>query len=314
MAWPLFKIAFPLLALVHFLDLQFGVVKIAGDALAPAMAVAGLPGEAAIVWAAAMTLQIYAALAIMAGLWDALAMTEAQATILATMILVAHGLPVECRIAQKAGANPIFAALLRVAGALALGAILHFIYDRGGFLTETARLSWISEPLQPGWAAWLAREARTWAHIFGIIVALVVVLRLLRATRIDAALLACSRPLLAALGIKSDAAARTVMVGMTLGLSYGGAYMIRDAQTGAAPPRERFCALALLCLAHSLIEDTLALVLFGAHLSGVLWARLAFAVVVCFALARIVYALDDARFFRFFGGGRKAMSGGAGKN
>ena len=114
---------------MHFLDLQFGVVKIAGDALAPAMAVAGLPGEAAIVWAAAMTLQIYAALAIMAGLWDALAMTEAQATILATMILVAHGLPVECRIAQKAGANPIFAALLRVAGALALGAILHFIYS-----------------------------------------------------------------------------------------------------------------------------------------------------------------------------------------
>jgi hypothetical protein len=47
-------------------------------------------------------------------------------------------------------------------------------------------------------------------------------------------------------------------------------------------------AMSLLGLCHSLIEDTLLMLLLGGHLSGILWARLAFALVAVFLLVRLV--------------------------
>ncbi len=39
-----------------------------------------------------------------------------------------------------------------------------------------------------------------------------------------------------------------------------------------------FFSLTLMGLCHSLIEDTMLMVMIGAHLSGILWARLVFAI------------------------------------
>ena len=110
--WTLFRITLPILIIVRVLNEQFNIISKTGDLLAPLMNMVGLPGDAAIVFATAVFLQVYAALLVMAALWEQLALNVAQVTILMTMILIAHALPVELRIVQKAGAaiNSRFAA------------------------------------------------------------------------------------------------------------------------------------------------------------------------------------------------------------
>jgi len=86
------------------------------------------------------------------------------------------------------------------------------------------------------------------------------------------------------MGIGKEATTIT-LVGITLGLSFGGGLLIKEAHAGHVSKKDIFTSLALLGFCHSLIEDTLLVLLLGAHLSGVLWLRLLFAFVVTSALS-----------------------------
>ncbi|OPX22238.1 MAG: hypothetical protein B1H04_05335 [Planctomycetales bacterium 4484_123] len=97
------------------------------------MALVGLPGEMGLVWATALATNIYGAMVVFAPVAPGLALTVGQVTVLGTMILVAHGLPVELRIAQKAGPRLPFMLLLRVGGALLLGWLLYLLWSRTGW-------------------------------------------------------------------------------------------------------------------------------------------------------------------------------------
>ena len=164
--WTLFRIAFPLLILIRALDEAFGIVALCGRFLSPLMSLTGLPGEAAVVWACALLLNLYAAMLMLAGMWGQLDLTSAQATVLATMMLVAHALPVELKIAQKAGAGLWTILAVRVLGALGLGMILNAAYSAGGFLQGPAPFFLDAAPQANGWAEWFRGELVNWALIF----------------------------------------------------------------------------------------------------------------------------------------------------
>ena len=84
------------------------------------------------------------------------------------------------------------------------------------------------------------------------------------------------RPLLKLVGIGKEATTIT-LVGITLGIAFGGGLLIKEAHAGHVSKKDVFTSLLLLGFCHSLIEDTLLVMLLGAHLSGVLWFRLVFA-------------------------------------
>jgi hypothetical protein len=75
---------------------------------------------------------------------------------------------------------------------------------------------------------------------------------------------------------------------MVMGLTYGGGLIIQESKSGAVRAKDVFASLTLMGLTHSLIEDTLLLSLLGAHLSGILWARLLFSLVVVAGLVRLL--------------------------
>ena len=100
------------------------------------------------------------------------------------------------------------------------------------------------------------------------------------------------------LGISKDAAPLTV-VGLVLGLSYGGGLIIREAQRGHIQPRDVFLASSFMGLCHSLIEDTLIVVALGADIYVVLFGRLIFSVLLVGIFARFLRGTGDAFFFRF---------------
>ena len=292
--WTLFRLAFPLLVLMRALDEAFGVVELMGRGLSPLMGLVGLPGEAAVVWACALLLNIYAAMLLLAGMWSELSLTSAQATVLATMILVAHALPVELKIAQKAGAGWWTMFAVRIFGALSLGMILNATYSAGGFLQGPASFFLDARPRAEGWGEWLKGELINWVLIFGVVVAVVLLVRVLQVTHAERLLIRMLSPVMRRMGV-GDEAASVTMIGMTLGISYGGGLLIDAARGGRIGRRDMLCALAFLSLCHSVVEDTLAVMLIGGHLSGILLGRVVFAFAFMILFARLAHSLPERK-------------------
>ena len=292
LGWTLVKIMVPVLLLTKILQ-DLGVITWIGHALTPVMGLVGLPGDMALVWAAGMLVSPYLSLMMFATLAPSAPLSVAQVTVLGSMILMAHSLLVELRVVQKSGLRISVQLLLRIGGALFYGWLLHVIYQAGGWLQGPADflLGDISQPAT-GWLAWGWEQVKSLAMIFVIIYALMAVMRILERAGIIDLLKRLLSPLLNLLGMGKEAAPITI-IGIVLGIVLGGGLVIKEAQSGKMSPREVFFSLALMCLFHSLIEDTAIVLLMGAHLSGLLWLRLVYALLIVFLLGRLVNALPE---------------------
>ncbi|HZH55626.1 hypothetical protein [Yanghanlia caeni] len=279
----LIRLMIPALIVVKALDMAGGTHMLAG-VLAPVMHLVGLPAETGIVWAAAMLTSIYTGLAVFADM--DMQLSIAQVSVLGTMILVAHSLPVEGAVAKATGVSWPATLLIRLGGALSLGALLNLWYSATGTLQEPATMLWRPEVHDPSLAAWALTQLRALGMIFLIILGLMALLRLLKAVGIERLMHAALAPLLRVIGIGREATNVTI-IGFTLGISIGAGLLIREARTGKMSARDIFLTMAFLGLCHSVIEDTLLILLMGADLTAILWARLAFAVIVTAALARL---------------------------
>ena len=294
----LFKIIIPISIATRFLQ-QWGMVDQLGLLLGPVMELVGLPGQLGLVWATAMVTSIYGGMVVFASVAPGLELTVAQVTVLGSMILIAHGLPVELRIAQKAGTRFRAMAFIRIGGALLFGWLLHISYQFSGTLQQANHALWNPAEVEPTWSAWMVAEVRTMGTIFLIILGLMTFLLVLKKLGISDLMTRLLEPVLAALGMGREAAPITI-IGMTLGLSYGGGLIIREAQSGRLSQRDIFSSVALMGLCHSIFEDTLLLMVLGAHVSGIFWGRLLFSLLAVFLLARLIKALPQSIFDRYF--------------
>jgi spore maturation protein SpmB len=226
-------------------------------------------------------------------------LTAAQATVLTTMMLIAHGLPVELRIAQKAGTRLRAMAVLRVGGALLAGLALHHIYRAFGWLQEPNSAIFRSAGRDNSWPAWLQGQGIFLLEIMAIIFALMLLIRTLKAVGLMALLARLLEPGLRLLGMSRDAAPVTV-IGMVMGLTYGGGIIIQEARSGILGKRDVFFSLALMGLSHSLVEDTLLMMSLGGRLSGILVWRVVFSLLVIFLLVRLLGRVSERTFDRYF--------------
>ena len=288
--WALLKIMVPVLIIVKLLD-AFGASHYLSLVLSPLMEFVGLPAEMGIVWAAAILVNIYTSMAVFFSIALLEPLTVAQMTVLATMILIAHGLPMESAISKAAGLGWLYTISLRIGGALVLGFILHWGFDAFSLLQQPNQVLWRPEVLDDSLQSWLIVQLQTLLFAFVMISSLVVIMRLLDYFGIEKLLHWLLTPFLKLLGIGKEAANITI-IGMVLGLSFGGALLIEQAKSGQVSKRNIFLAMSLLCLCHSIIEDTLLVMLLGADLLGVLWARLIFSFIFVMLLARVYFLID----------------------
>jgi len=133
-------------------------------------------------------------------------------------------------------------------------------------------------------------ETRNMVSIFFIILCLLVLLRILKKVGISDLMTRLLEPVLSMLGMGRQAAPITI-IGMTLGLSYGGGLIIQEARAGGLSRKDIFCSLALMGLCHGLIEDTLVMMLLGGHLSGIFWGRLVFSLIAIFLIGKLIQRL-----------------------
>ncbi len=292
----LFKIIIPISIMTRLLQ-QWGIIDYIGIILAPVMQLVGLPGEMGLVWATSMVTNIYGGVVVFASLAPGLDLTVAQVSVLGTMILIAHSLPVEAMIAQKAGTRLRITLTIRLAGALLLGWLLHITYTMTDTLQQTNRALWNPPAADPTWSAWIIAELRNMVMIFLIILALMTILFILKKVGISDLMTRLLAPIMNILGIGREAAPITI-IGMTLGISYGGGLIIQEAQKGNLSRRDLFASVTLMSLCHSLFEDTLLMMVLGSHLSGILWARLLFSMVAIYLLVKLINKMPDHIFNR----------------
>lgn len=298
----LFKVMVPIVICVRLLQ-EFELITLLAKPLGPAMRFVGLPAEMGLVWATALLNNIYSGMIVFLSLVEHTPVTTAQATVLGVMVLIAHGLPVELSIARKSGPRFLFQAITRVGSALLLGWLLTTIYDRYDLLQEPAAVL-----LQPEassgpvpWGQWLLDQAINFASIYAIILSLLAMMRLMEGLGVIGLLNRMLRPILQVIGIGPKASAITV-IGLTLGISYGGGLIIHGARSGDIDRKDIFYSLTLMGITHSLVEDTLLLVMLGGHLSGLLWARLAFSLIFVALLVQVARRLPERFCDRFFWG------------
>jgi len=96
-----------------------------------------------------------------------------------------------------------------------------------------------------------------------------------------------------------EQAAYVTMVGFTLGLTYGGGLIIKEAQSGSMSHRDIFFSLGFMGICHSMIEDTFILMAIGGDLVGILVFRTIFSVFFVAILVRLTAAIPEKIFYRF---------------
>ncbi|MFM2587061.1 hypothetical protein [Vibrio sp. TBV020] len=295
--WTLYKVMVPIIIVIKVVE-EMGGIEILSQWLSPLMSIVGLPDEMGLVWATTLLTNIYAGLLVFMN--SNVDLTVAQASVLGSLMLIAHSLPIEAAIAKRAGVSMIMTLTLRLGGGLIFAWVLHQTYQFGDLLGHQAHIIWSPENVeQQSYLEWAWSQIESLAAIFVIISVLLFSLKLLKILGIEKLMAIALRPILKVLGISREATNMTI-VGITLGLSFGGGLLINEAKRGHIPARDVFTAIMLLNLVHSMIEDTILIMLIGADFTSIFWGRLLFGVVIVATLSRLLRGVTEETCQKYF--------------
>jgi len=294
----LLKIMIPISIIIKIL-VEYGVIEIIGQNLSSVMGVVGLPGEFGLVWATAMLTNIYGGLVVFFNLSLLHTYSVAQVTVLGSMILVAHTLPIEARIAQKAGVRLWYTLSLRITAAITLGFILNLIFSKFNLCQNESVIFWKPGVINPTIVQWVLGELRNYFMIFLIILGLMLLMRVLKNTGILNKMNDFLKPGLEFLGMSKNAAPIAI-IGMTLGLAYGGGLIVKEAKSKIISKKDIFYSLSMMGLSHSLIEDTLLIFAIGGSLAGILLGRIVFTLIILIVIIRVINHLSKKTFEKIF--------------
>jgi spore maturation protein SpmB len=295
--WVLVKITVPI-TIAAMVLLRWGVIASIAPFFAPVMEAVGLPAEFGLVWLTGLIVGPWGAIPLIYALVPVSSLSVAQVTILSSLLLFMHALPIEQKIIKEAGPNILATTALRVVGGLLFAFILHRICAATGWLSAPVQPSWIPLSGTPSWTEFLLdlTEATVWMYL--ILLFLSLGLEALKAVGFLDLLMKAMSPFLRLIGIEGNAVYLTA-IGLLLGISFGAGLLIREAQSGTIPPRQIFLSCIFMGFAHSMIEDTLLMMTLGADAIAIILGRMMFAFVATGAIAFVLRQMSDATFIKF---------------
>jgi hypothetical protein len=240
-----------------------------------------------LVWVTAMLTNNYTGVAVYLDLLPVMGpQTVIQATVIGSMILIAHNLPVESGVCRGAGVSPLRMTTLRIVGALVYGIL---IYRLAGLLGvgggEASFVIDVKIDPRPPWGAWLIGCLESLLAMWLIVVSLLLLMAAMRRLGLIKLLTALLAPLMKVAGVGPKATMITIF-GMLLGLAYGGGLIIAESRSGRVPAPDIFGSITLMALCHSLLEDTIILGSLGGSLWGLFAGRLAYSVILTAVISR----------------------------
>ncbi|MBR9727359.1 nucleoside recognition domain-containing protein [Shewanella intestini] len=285
----LFKIMIPMIILIKIAD-EFGGITLLGHLLEPLMSLLGLPGTMALVWATTMLTNLYTGIMVLVN--TGVDLSVAQITVLSTLMLFTHALPVEGIIAKKAGVPVWSTVLVRIGGGILFAWLQHLYFMSFDVNAHTAVFLWDTEAhLDENLLDWSITQIEGLLMIFVIIAALISLLRLMKILKIEHLIALLMMPLLKLLKV-GKAAANLAVIGITLGLSYGGGLIISETKKGTLTRKDAYITVMLLNILHSMFEDTALVLLIGADINVVLWTRIVFTISLIAIVSQIYTYLE----------------------
>ncbi|MEA2114639.1 MAG: nucleoside recognition protein [Thermodesulfobacteriota bacterium] len=262
------KLVVPLYILADTL-LYFDLLRHLTFLFAPITAYLDLPAEAAMAVAAGILLNLYAAIAFAAPL----GLTPYQWTILAVFLGVCHSLIVECAVMKRLGVSSVYSVVLR--GVMAFVTVVPVMIMPASFFGSrveqgTAVLTQY-DSFQVMLIASLGNALLLSIKIIVLIAGIIFFMDWLKSTRI----------------MKEYAnrvnSSFSIIVGQLLGITYGAGILIREVDAGHLGRRDVFFIATFLMICHSIIEDALIFVIFGANYWVIVGVRVAAAFIISFS-------------------------------
>jgi len=296
----LFRIMIPVSIVVKILQMA-GFIQVLGDLFYPVMKYTGLPGEMGLVWATGMITNLFGGIIAFLNISGTMELSVAQITTISIMMLVAHTFPIELTIARKTGVRLISMFFIRLICAYIFGFIIFHLYALLGVNTEIARIAWHPDTMpDDSLASWAVSELKNYLIITGFIFCLMLLLRILKKIGIIDLITRALNPFLKLLGIGKEVST-IALVGLTLGVVYGGALIINEVKSNPLiPKKDVFYAMVLMGLCHSVIEDTILMVSLGASFTGIFVIRLLLSMLVLFILVRLTRKASEKFMYKVF--------------
>ena len=262
--YELFRIMIPTLIIVKILQ-ELGFVDILNNLLSPLMFLVGLPEEIGIVVTTTILTSPYTGLAVLAGLPLENGLTSAQASVLGLLILFAHSLPIEALICRRAGVRIRATIFVRLILGFLFCVMLHQFLNATNLLSSQATIIIpFSEP-SPILLDWVFNQIKTLFIIFIIIVLIVILIEIFKYIGIQRLIELSLKPFLNLIGV-GERASTIAVVGVTLGIGFGGGLLIQEVKSGKIKYKDVFGVITLIGMLHSVIEDTGLVSLMGANI------------------------------------------------
>lgn len=244
----------------------FGVIEVVSQWLTPVFSGFGLPGEAALAYVSGYFVNCYTAMAVM----SSLNLDMRTATILAVMVLCSHNMIVETAVQAKTGSSVIRIVIIRTLSAFILAFVLNRIMP-GQFENTISKITTIENvTFSDMLASWAIRTMKTVGLMIVLVYFLTFLQRVLNEFGIIEHIANFLKPVMLFFGLPPRTAFLW-LVANTLGLAYGAAVMIDEAETGTTTKDENDLLNHHIGVSHSNLED---LILFTAIGGNLLWMLL----------------------------------------
>ena len=268
----LLKLTIPVSFAVFLLDF-FGRLNVIAGWVAPLFKLIGLSGQASIVLITSFFTNIYSVIAVM----TTLGFGFREGTILAVMCLISHALIVETAIQKKTGSSPWRMIFTRLSASFIAAFMLNLILPAEA-ITNSENVIRSAGEFTPALTNWLSSMLVTTIKIVVLVNLLLIIQKILNEFELIKWILMPFSPLLKVMGLPSSTGFLWV-VANTLGLGYGGAIMINEAEEGRLSRADADLLNHNIAISHSQLEDPLLFVAMGFHLGILIWPRILLAII-----------------------------------
>ena len=266
------KLIIPLYILSDLL-LYLGWLDYISFIFKPVTGLIDLPPEAALALAAGVFLNIYAALAFAAPL----GLSPYEWTIIGLFLGVCHSMIIESAIMKKLGISYTYSFLLR--GLMAFVAVLPIYFMPKSWFKESIVLQeGVKKSYETIYDMLFNSVIGAFELSFKVILLItfiIILMDFIKSTKIIQSYQ------------QKVSTSFSIVAGLILGITYGAGVLINEAKSGNLSKKDILFIATFLMICHSIIEDTLLFVIFGANYWVLIGVRVILAIIVSFFILKI---------------------------
>lgn len=263
-SWLIIKLVIPIYILADLL-LYYNLLSKILFIFEPITSLLHLPQEAALAIVSGMFLNLYAAISFAAPL----GLSANEWTILAIFLGVCHSLLVESAVMKKLGISNAFSYTLRVGGGLIIA------YSSTFLISDNSSKSVVKEITKKDFDSIyelllnsLTNATLLALKIIAIIVILIFIMDFIKSK----------------IKQKNVSFSFAMGAGLLLGITYGAGILINEAKNMSK--KELLFIATFLSICHSVIEDTLLFVIYGANFGVIVAIRFVWAILIAFFVVK----------------------------